>query len=162
VSRVRFIDGEKANHLISLMCRLLDVSRSGFTRGQDGRRLSVNSAMRGCLTGPGRSTHRTVVFVARRACTLVPARSRHPCRTQARGADHARARAVWADSPVTRTTDSSSYNALLREAVEPEQFVSLAFGHSFFAAREPELIHGRSDLNATSCAERSSTDRDLL
>jgi hypothetical protein len=38
VTVFRFIAAEKANYPISLMCRLLGVSRSGFTPGKSGRR----------------------------------------------------------------------------------------------------------------------------
>jgi hypothetical protein len=69
VSCFRFSAAEKANYPIPLLCRMLGVSRSGFTPGSDGRRQTGHSRMRGWSSGSGRFTARAVRRTAPAAST---------------------------------------------------------------------------------------------
>ena len=65
----RFTAAEKANHSISLMCRILEVSRSGFHAWQ--RRAPSDRQMSDVwlLERSASSTRRTGGSMARRGCT---------------------------------------------------------------------------------------------
>ncbi len=57
MSRYRFIDAEKGNHAVSILCRVLEVSRAGYYAWR-GRRLSPRSQQDAALTERICSIHR--------------------------------------------------------------------------------------------------------
>jgi hypothetical protein len=66
VSAFRFVAAEKAHHPISVMCEMLEVSRSDFTPGSAGRLLTGSSVMSGCWRRSARPTRRTGGCIAPR------------------------------------------------------------------------------------------------